>query len=76
MENPTTPFLKGRGAQINPADPYAKLKRDAQPVDWELAKESAWADDFDWQTDLKTESHTGRGRARAGDQSFRVSLVR
>lgn len=55
MDNLTTPFLKGRGAQINTPDPFAKHKKDVQPVDWELAKESAWADDFDWQNDLKTE---------------------
>jgi DNA repair photolyase len=53
-KKPST-FIRGRGAQINPADPFAKIKRDINPVDWELAHESSWADDFDWQSELKTE---------------------
>jgi DNA repair photolyase len=31
-----TPFLRGRGAQINPASPYDQTVRDASPVDWAL----------------------------------------
>lgn len=29
------PYLKGRGAQINPANRYHKLSHDEQPIDWE-----------------------------------------
>lgn len=43
------PFLRGRGAQINPASQYEKIIRDDQPVDWALAA-------ADWEEpDLKTE---------------------
>jgi len=43
------PFLRGRGAQINPASKYEKIVRDDQPVDWALAA-------ADWEEpDLKTE---------------------
>ena len=53
-KKPST-FIRGRGAQINPADPFSKTKRDRNPVDWELAHESSWADEFDWRDELKTE---------------------
>ena len=43
-----TTFLRGRGAQINPASPYEKVVRDDQPVDWAL-------DPDDWEQDLRTE---------------------
>jgi DNA repair photolyase len=44
-----TPFLRGRGAQINPASPYEKAVRDEQPVDWALVSD-------EWEeVDLKTE---------------------
>jgi DNA repair photolyase len=36
-----TPYLKGRGAQINPVTPYEKVVRDDQPLDWALV-ESGW----------------------------------
>ncbi len=43
------PFLRGRGAQINPVSKFEKIVRDDQPVDWALTPE-------DWEgTDLKTE---------------------
>ncbi|MBK7935900.1 MAG: PA0069 family radical SAM protein [Lewinellaceae bacterium] len=43
------PFLRGRGAQINPPSPYEKIVRDQAPVDWALAS-------GDWEEDsLKTE---------------------
>ncbi len=43
------PFLRGRGAQINPVSKYEKLVRDAEPVDWAMHQ-------YDWEeTDLKTE---------------------
>lgn len=43
------PFLRGRGAQINPVSKYEKLVRDAEPVDWAM-------DRYDWEeTELKTE---------------------
>lgn len=45
----TSPFLRGRGAQINPASPYERLKRDEQALDWALVAE-AWESD-----DLPTE---------------------
>lgn len=44
-----SPFLQGRGAQINPPSPYEKLVRDEQPLDWALA-----ADDWE-DNNLKTE---------------------
>lgn len=34
-------FLKGRGAQINPASKYEKVVRSAEPLDWALV-ESEW----------------------------------
>lgn len=44
-----TPFLRGRGAQINPTSQYEKIVRDEQPVDWALA-EAEWE-----EADLRTE---------------------
>jgi DNA repair photolyase len=47
--NTHTPWLKGRGAQINPPSQYEKTKQDTQPVDWALVA-------ADWEdVDLKTE---------------------
>ncbi len=43
------PFLRGRGAQINPPSPYEKIVRDQEPLDWALA-----ADDWE-DAGLKTE---------------------
>jgi DNA repair photolyase len=43
------PFLRGRGAQINPSSQYEKIVRDEQPVDWALHE-------ADWEEpDLRTE---------------------
>ncbi len=43
------PFLKGRGAQINPGSRFEKHQHDGQPVDWALVE-------ADWeQPDLPTE---------------------
>lgn len=43
------PFLKGRGAQINPVSRFEQHVTDAQPVDWALVE-------ADWETpDLPTE---------------------
>ncbi len=44
-----TPYLRGRGAQINPSSPYEKVVRDEQPLDWAL-REAEWETD-----DLRTE---------------------
>ncbi|MCB0528795.1 MAG: PA0069 family radical SAM protein [Saprospiraceae bacterium] len=44
-----TPFLRGRGAQINPSSVYEKTVRDEQPLDWAMTREE-WED-----TSLKTE---------------------
>lgn len=44
-----SPFLRGRGAQINPASRYERLQRDEQPLDWALV-----ADDWE-EDDLRTE---------------------
>ncbi|HMX40266.1 MAG TPA: PA0069 family radical SAM protein [Saprospiraceae bacterium] len=38
-----TPFLKGRGAQINPPSRYEKIVRDEQPLDWALVAQE-WED--------------------------------
>lgn len=38
-----TPYLKGRGAQINPASPYEKTVRGEQPLDWALIADE-WED--------------------------------
>lgn len=47
--NPSQPFLRGRGAQINPVSKFEAMQRDEQPVDWAMHRE-------DWETpDLKTE---------------------
>ncbi len=44
-----TPFLKGRGAQINPASKYEKIVRSQEPIDWALVEE-------DWESnELKTQ---------------------
>ena len=43
------PFLKGRGAQINPTSKYEKIVRSEEPVDWALV-----ADEWD-DGDLKTQ---------------------
>jgi DNA repair photolyase len=43
------PYLKGRGAQINPSSKYEKIQRDEQPVDWALVES-------DWETpEIRTE---------------------
>ncbi|MCA0235293.1 MAG: PA0069 family radical SAM protein [Bacteroidetes bacterium] len=39
----TTPFLRGRGAQINPASKYEAMQRDRQPLDWALVADE-WED--------------------------------
>ena len=44
-----SPFLNGRGAQINPPSKYEGLQRDDQPVDWALVA-GEWEEE-----DLKTE---------------------
>lgn len=44
-----TPYLRGRGAQFNPASPYEKTVRDEQPLDWALV-EAEWE-----EAELKTE---------------------
>ncbi len=44
-----SPFLRGRGAQINPASRFEQLQRDEQPVDWALV-----ADEWE-EEDLRTE---------------------
>lgn len=49
MDNKSTPYLKGRGAQINPPSKYERMQRDEQPVDWALAA-------AEWEApELKTE---------------------
>lgn len=44
-----TPYIKGRGAQINPSTRYDKYIRDEQPIDWAL-QEAGWEEE-----DLKTQ---------------------
>jgi DNA repair photolyase len=39
-----TPFLRGRGAQINPSTRYDKTIRDEQPLDWALVSDG-WEED-------------------------------
>lgn len=39
----STPYLRGRGAQINPSSPYEKVVRDEQPLDWALIADQ-WED--------------------------------
>jgi DNA repair photolyase len=50
QENPSqTPYLHGRGAQINPQSKYEKVKYDEQPVDWSIQLD-------EWEsTNIKTE---------------------
>lgn len=43
------PYIRGRGAQINPVSKYEKLVRDEQPVDWAL-QNAEWE-----ETELRTE---------------------
>jgi DNA repair photolyase len=45
----STPFLKGRGAQINPTSQYERVVRSAEPLDWALVA-SEWEED-----ELKTQ---------------------
>lgn len=43
------PFLKGRGAQINPASRYEKVVRSQEPIDWALVEN-------EWETsEIKTQ---------------------
>jgi DNA repair photolyase len=49
LKSNQTPFLHGRGAQINPTSPYEKIVRGPQALDWALV-EAAWEEDT-----LKTE---------------------
>lgn len=42
------PYLKGRGAQINPGSQFEKIIRDSNPVDWA-------SEDGDWASELRTE---------------------
>jgi DNA repair photolyase len=49
VKNEETPFLRGRGAQFNPASPYEKTMRDEQPLDWALVAS-------DWEeAEMKTQ---------------------
>lgn len=49
VNDPQQPFLRGRGAQINPQSPYEKIRRDEQPVDWAMVAD-------EWETgELKTQ---------------------
>ena len=43
--NPPT-FIKGRGAQINPANRYHNLVYDENPVDWEIAEKADIPTDY------------------------------
>ncbi len=45
MPNPNT-FIKGRGAQINPANRFHNLVYDENPVDWELEDKADIPTDF------------------------------
>jgi DNA repair photolyase len=48
MEKKKEPYIRGRGAQINPNSPYEKIVRDQAPIDWALTLD-------EWETsDLKT----------------------
>ena len=49
MPEKKLPYLKGRGAQINPDSPYEKLQRGDAALDWAL-QEAGWED-----AELKTE---------------------
>ncbi len=49
MHTSHVPYLKGRGAQINPASPYEKAVRDSQPVDWALAA-AGWEEEATLRT--------------------------
>lgn len=45
----TQPFLKGRGAQINPASRFEKVVRGQEPIDWALVED-------EWETpEIKTQ---------------------
>ena len=37
--DPSQPYLRGRGAQINPTSSYEKTVRDEQPLDWALVND-------------------------------------
>ena len=42
--DPSQPYLRGRGAQINPTSPYEKTVRDEQPLDWALVADEYQAE--------------------------------
>jgi len=42
----TNPYIKGRGAQINPANRFHNLVYDENPVDWELEEKAAIPTEF------------------------------
>ncbi|MEI6410357.1 MAG: PA0069 family radical SAM protein [Bacteroidota bacterium] len=49
MQENNPPFLRGRGAQINPNSQYEHIVRDEQPIDWTEVRE-------EWEsTEIKTE---------------------
>jgi len=41
--DPSKPMLKGRGAQINPPNPFDKSVKDSEPLDWALVHDE-WED--------------------------------
>jgi DNA repair photolyase len=73
VENKKIPFLKGRGAQINPTSQYEKVRQSAQPVDWALV-EADW-EDADLKTDyLETHPKTILNKVESEDIPLAWSL--
>ncbi|HPI08734.1 MAG TPA: PA0069 family radical SAM protein [Saprospiraceae bacterium] len=61
-----SPFLRGRGAQINPASKYESMQRDQKPLDWALVADE-W-EDGDLPTEyLETHPKTILNRVESSD---------
>lgn len=61
-----TPFLRGRGAQINPASRYEGMQRDPQPLDWALVADEWEENDLPTEY-LETHPKTILNRVTSGD---------
>lgn len=67
------PFLRGRGAQINPPSPYEKLVRDTEPLDWALVSDE-WEDGSLKTEYLETHPKTILNRVESPDIPLEWSM--
>ncbi len=68
-----TPYLRGRGAQLNPPSPYEKAVRDAEPLDWALV-EAEWESDVLHTQYLETHPKTILNRVTSSDIPLEWSM--